>query len=70
MKVELLTTEDVLPIRRQVLWPDKPVSISEIENEHETDYIGITVNAKIVCVTSAIDQWQWNKTKEICNPCN
>ena len=53
MKVERLTTEDVLPIRHQVLWPDKTLSFSKIENDEDAEHFGIRIDGEIVCVASA-----------------
>jgi len=52
MKVEILRVDDVLPIRHEVLWPDKPLSFSKVVDDHEGEHFGIRHNGKIICVVS------------------
>lgn len=57
-------SEDVLPIRHQVMWPDKPLSFVKIEGDENALHLALLVGTTIVSVVSVFDDengWQFRK---------
>ena len=52
MKIERLTVEEVLPVRHEVLWPDKPLSFCKLDDDNEGEHFGIRMNGLVVCIAS------------------
>ncbi|MBR9729477.1 GNAT family N-acetyltransferase [Shewanella intestini] len=52
MKIKKMTTADVLPIRHQVLWPDKSPSFCEVKGDDSAIHYGVFNDNKLVCVAS------------------
>ena len=54
MPIELRTisADETLPIRHAVLWPDKPVDFSRIEDDAEGWHLGGFLDNKLICVAS------------------
>ncbi|WP_234496381.1 GNAT family N-acetyltransferase [Vibrio maritimus] len=52
MEIKTLTADEVLPIRHQVLWPDKPESFCRVEGDEQALHYGALVNDRLVCVAS------------------
>ncbi len=51
-KLVELTTEDVLPIRHQVLWPNKPLDFSRVEGDDSGMHFGVMLSDTLICVGS------------------
>ncbi|MFT2109736.1 GNAT family N-acetyltransferase [Marinomonas sp. 2405UD68-3] len=47
-----LTAADVLPIRHQVLWPNKPMDFSKVEDDELGMHYGVIVADTLICVGS------------------
>ncbi|MCZ2722950.1 GNAT family N-acetyltransferase [Marinomonas sp. 15G1-11] len=47
-----LTVEDVLPIRQRVLWPQKPMSFSEVKGDASARHYGVMKQESLICVGS------------------
>ncbi|REG86956.1 GNAT family N-acetyltransferase [Marinomonas pollencensis] len=52
MYIQQVTTEEVLPIRHQVLWPDKLPSFCEVEGDDSATHYGAFIGDTLVCVAS------------------
>lgn len=52
MDIQQVTTAKVLPIRHQVLWPDKPLSFCEVEDDDSAIHYGAFIDGALVCVAS------------------
>lgn len=52
MNIQKITAPEVLPIRHQVLWPDKPLSFCEVGSDDSAIHYGAFVDEKLVCVAS------------------
>ncbi|MFA0442958.1 GNAT family N-acetyltransferase [Vibrio sp. 10N.286.49.C2] len=52
MDIQPITTAEVLPIRHQVLWPNKSPSFCEVEGDEYATHYGAFVGGKLVCVAS------------------
>lgn len=52
MKVEKLSLEEVLPIRQEVLWSDKPLSYCYVDGDETAQHFGIKIHGEVVCVAS------------------
>ncbi|MFB9137046.1 GNAT family N-acetyltransferase [Vibrio olivae] len=52
MKIQQVTAVEVLPIRHQVLWPEKPLSFCSVEGDEFATHYGAFVDNQLVCVAS------------------
>lgn len=52
MEIQQLTVKQVLPIRHQVLWPDKPESFCRVAGDDLALHYGAFVDGRLVCVAS------------------
>ncbi|NHI00824.1 GNAT family N-acetyltransferase [Oceanimonas sp. MB9] len=52
VKVEVLTVEEVLPLRHAVLWPNEPVAFSRVAEDDAGAHFGIRQHGEVVCVAS------------------
>ncbi len=44
--------QDALPVRHEVLWPDKPVLFSRVDGDESATHYGAFTEEKLVCVAS------------------
>lgn len=47
-----VSADEVLPIRHQVLWPEKPITFCQVTGDDSAQHYGIKVDSRIVCVAS------------------
>lgn len=47
-----VSTDEVLPVRHQVLWPNRPISFCEVEEDDQAKHFGVKVDGRLVCVVS------------------
>ncbi|GAA6167223.1 GNAT family N-acetyltransferase [Sessilibacter corallicola] len=52
MEIKKITWEDTIPIRHQVLWPDKNPEFCIVEGDARALHYGIFLDAELVCVAS------------------
>ncbi|RXJ72838.1 GNAT family N-acetyltransferase [Veronia nyctiphanis] len=52
MKISTITAQQVLPIRHQVLWPDKPVDFSQVKGDDTATHYGAFIEGELVSVGS------------------
>lgn len=52
MDIRALTEEEVLPIRQQVLWPDKPAEFCQVEGDDVAAHFGVFHHDTLVSVAS------------------
>lgn len=52
MIVKSIQAEQTLPIRHQVLWPDKPLSFCQVEGDDRAWHLGGFVDDQLVAVAS------------------
>ncbi len=52
MEVKKITWEETIPIRHQVLWPDKNPEFCIVEGDARALHYGIFLEAELVCVAS------------------
>lgn len=54
MKIEIreAAIDEILPIRHQVLWPDKPFEFVKVEDDATGKHFGLYLNGQIVTVIS------------------
>ncbi|WP_413701298.1 GNAT family N-acetyltransferase [Psychromonas sp. KJ10-10] len=52
MKIQTIRWQDALPIRHQVLWPNKTPEFCKIEDDESGYHYGAFINDKLVCVAS------------------
>lgn len=50
-----MATDDVLPLRHQVLWPEKPFEYVKVPEDESADHFAIFEHEKIVCVISLFE---------------
>lgn len=50
--IQQVDTLQVLPVRRQVLWPDKPMSFCQVDGDENACHYGAFVAEELVCVAS------------------
>lgn len=59
MDILQITTNEALPVRHRVLWPDKPMSFCLVEGDDFATHYGAFVDAQLVSVASVyIDGFQ------------
>jgi predicted GNAT family N-acyltransferase len=51
-KIKQITTEEVLPIRHKVMWPDKPKAYVKLPNDEIARHFGLFVNGKLTSIVS------------------
>ena len=47
-----ITVEEALPIRHQVLWPNKTMDECRVEDDENGEHFGVFVEGELVCVAS------------------
>ena len=52
MQIKTITWQEALPIRHQVLWPNKTPDFCKIEGDESAHHYGAFINDKLVCVAS------------------
>lgn len=52
IKIQQVDTQQVLPVRQQVLWPDKPMSFCLVDGDEMARHYGAFVADQLVCVAS------------------
>ena len=52
MIIRTITTEETLPLRQAVLWPDHPLSASRVEGDDAAFHFGGFVGDELVCTAS------------------
>lgn len=52
MEVVPLALEEVLPLRRAVLWPEKPLDFCRVSGDKHAEHFGIKLDDHVVCVAS------------------
>lgn len=52
MKIKEINLEEALPVRHQVLWPDKPIAFCIVDGDNQGIHLGAEINGKIVSVAS------------------
>ncbi|MDN3701799.1 GNAT family N-acetyltransferase [Vibrio artabrorum] len=52
MDIQKVTAAEVLPIRHQVLWPEKSPEFCKVEGDEFAIHYGAFVHGKLVCVAS------------------
>ncbi|MEZ8782325.1 GNAT family N-acetyltransferase [Vibrio splendidus] len=52
MEIKQLSAIEVLPVRHQVLWPDKPMSFCMVPNDEHATHYGAFIGGQLVCVAS------------------
>ncbi|WMC12199.1 GNAT family N-acetyltransferase [Oceanimonas pelagia] len=52
MKVEVLTVEEVLPLRHTVLWPNEPMAFSRVPEDDAGAHVGVRQHGEVICVAS------------------
>ncbi|WP_233402638.1 GNAT family N-acetyltransferase [Marinomonas transparens] len=50
--IRLITTEQALPIRHRVLWPDKSIDDCRVEDDSSGEHFGAFIGDDLVCVAS------------------
>lgn len=52
MEIKQLSATEVLPVRHQVLWPDKPMSFCMVPDDEQATHYGAFIGEQLVCVAS------------------
>jgi len=52
MIIRIIQWEDALPIRHEVLWPNKPVLFCKVEDDETAKHYGVYIKNKLVSVAS------------------
>jgi len=52
LQITSITWQETLPIRHQVLWPNKPISFCQVEGDAQASHYGVFYQQKLVCVAS------------------
>ncbi|KAA8678409.1 GNAT family N-acetyltransferase [Vibrio gigantis] len=52
MEIKQISATEVLAVRHQVLWPDKPMSFCRIPDDDQATHYGAFVGEMLVCVAS------------------
>jgi ribosomal protein S18 acetylase RimI-like enzyme len=52
VNIQLITADEALPVRQQVLWPDKPLSFCRVADDEDGIHYGAYVNNELVSVAS------------------
>ena len=52
MEIQPITWHATLPIRHQVLWPNKPMEFCHVENDESAWHFGVFLEQKLVSVAS------------------
>ncbi len=50
--IKEITTQEVLPIRHEVMWPDQPLDFVKLENDDTAIHLGLYVHNQLVSVIS------------------
>lgn len=56
LQIKLITVEQALPIRHQVLWPSKSMEECRVEDDDKGHHFGVFVEEELVCVASVFIQ--------------
>ena len=56
MEIRKISATEVLPVRHQVLWPDKPMSFCMVPGDEHATHYGAFVGNQLVCVASVYVQ--------------
>ena len=52
MEIRAITWQDALPLRQEVLWPDKPISFCQVDGDEDAQHYGVYKAGSLVCVAS------------------
>ncbi|WP_215408103.1 GNAT family N-acetyltransferase [Vibrio gigantis] len=52
MEIKQISATEVLAVRHQVLWPDKPMSFCRVPDDDQATHYGAFVGEMLVCVAS------------------
>jgi ribosomal protein S18 acetylase RimI-like enzyme len=52
MKIRNIDCQEAIPIRHQVLWPDKDIQFCAIEGDSQALHYGVYIDEHLVCVAS------------------
>lgn len=52
MKITSIQWQDALPIRHQVLWPDKAIEFCQVPGDENALHYGVYIDEKLVCTAS------------------
>ncbi|NIF22364.1 GNAT family N-acetyltransferase [Candidatus Pantoea multigeneris] len=51
-QIVLLSVDECLPLRQQVLWPDRDISFSRVEGDEQAQHFGIREREQLICCLS------------------
>lgn len=63
-EIKQITTSETLPIRHQVMWPNKPIEYVELPNDESARHFGLFVDGEIISIISLFvenDEAQFRK---------
>ncbi|WP_407334411.1 GNAT family N-acetyltransferase [Enterovibrio sp. 27052020O] len=52
MNIRNITWQEAIPIRHEVLWPDKPPVFCELDGDETALHLGAFIKGQLVCVAS------------------
>ncbi len=52
MEIVRISWEETIPVRHEVLWPEKESSFCKVEGDEDAMHYGVLVNDALVCVAS------------------
>lgn len=52
MNIVNLKWDETIPIRHEVLWPNKPASFCKVDGDESARHYGVKVKGNLVCVAS------------------
>lgn len=63
-KIAEITSEETIPIRHEVMWPNKPIDYVRVPNDDKGKHFGLFINDKLIAVISLFvenDEAQFRK---------
>jgi len=52
VEIRAINWQDALPLRQEVLWPDKPISFCQVDGDEDAQHYGVYKAGSLVCVAS------------------
>ncbi|WP_232821270.1 GNAT family N-acetyltransferase [Oceanimonas marisflavi] len=63
----MLTIEEVLPVRHEVLWPNEPVAFCRVAEDDVGEHFGVRQNGEVICVASVFFEGDTARLRKFAN---
>lgn len=66
MNIETVALEDVLQLRHEVMWPNKPLEFVKVPKDEQALHLGITEDGSLISVLSLFDEEDSMQFRKFC----